>query len=276
MRMNSSTHQQSPNEYKCRVMDNGDCLHGQPVRIHTLGRFGIQVDGRALSSRELRQQKPIELLQCLIALGGRGINKEYLSGSVWPDAEGDGAANSYDVTLHRLRKLLKHDNALVASDSRLTINNETVWVDAWAFERLLNRIDRLMRLSEDQEVDALVLEYLEQAMTLYQGGFLIREAPRSWGLSMQERLRSKLMRGIAQVGTRTETAEQWAVAIWCYHTGLEIDPLYELFYQRLMICYRETCRVSEAIAVYQRCRKNLSTGLCVAPSLDTEKILSSL
>ncbi len=274
--MTSNNNDQLMMEDPSSSMDYGLHHAVQPIRIHTLGRFGIQVDGQALPPKSLRQQKPVELLQCLIAQGGRGINKEFLSMSVWPEAEGDDAANSYDVTLHRLRKLLKHKDALLASDSRLTINNEAIWVDAWTFERLLNQIDALMRNSESKAIEMTVVRTLDRAVTLYQGGFLIHESLRPWGLSMQERLRSKLMRSIVQVGTQAEAIGQWEVATHCYQNGLEIDPLYELFYQRLMICYRETQRKAEALAVYQRCRANLSTGLCVAPSLGTETILASL
>lgn len=248
----------------------------QPIRIHTLGRFGIQIDGCALPPTKLRQQKPLELLQCLIAQGGRGINKEYLSTHVWPEADGDDAINNYDVTLHRLRKLLRHENALLANDSRLTINSETIWVDAWSFERMLNHIERLMRLADNDAVGLSVIPLLDQAMSLYQGGFLIHESLRPWGLSMQERLRSKLMRCIVQVGRLGEENQQWDIATHCYQSGLEIDPLYEMFYQRLMVCYRETHRKAEALSVYQRCRANLAAGLCLAPSERTEIIHNSL
>lgn len=274
--MNSISNDHLQTADSCASIDNSVRNATQPIRIHTLGRFGIQIDGQALPPKQLRQQKPVEMLQCLIAQGGRGINKEFLSNAVWPEAEGDDAANSYDVTLHRLRKILKYKDALSSIDSKLTINNETIWVDAWTFERQLNHVDNLMRLSERKTIQPTVINVLDQAMTLYQGGFLIHESLRPWGLSMQERLRSKLMRCIVQVGAQAETIGQWEVATHCYQTGLEIDPLYELFYQRLMICYRDTHRKTEALTVYQRCRANLSMGLCVAPSLSTEKILTSL
>ena len=274
--MTSLGHDHPTTTHERRRVDYEAHLNCPPIRIHTLGRFGIQIDGLALPSRELRQQKPVEFLQCLIALGGRGVNRDYLSASLWPDADGDDAANCYDVTLYRLRKLLKHDNALIACDSRLTINNGIVWVDAWSFERSLSKIESLIQASTDTAVDTHVIRILDQVVALYQGGFLAREAPKPWGLHLQERLRSKLMRGVIKIGTQAEMNRQWEVATHCYHTGLEIDPLYELFYQRLMICYRESHRTSEALAVYQRCRANLSAGLCLTPSPDTEIIRTSL
>lgn len=274
--MISTYHHQQSTTDTSQNMGYGLLPSTQPIRIHTLGRFSIQIDGEALLPKNLRKQKPLELLQCLIAQGGRGINKEYLSSHVWPESDGDDAINSYDVTLHRLRKLLKHENALLANDSRLTINSETIWVDAWSFERMLNHIDRLMRLAGNDAVGLAVIPTLDQAISLYQGGFLVHETLRPWGLSMQERLRSKLMRCIVQVGVLGETNQQWDIATHCYQSGLEIDPLYELFYQRLMVCYRETHRKAEALGVYQRCRANLATGLCLAPSERTEMIHKSL
>lgn len=251
-------------------------ISGQPIRIHTLGRFGIQIDGCALAPRALRQQKPMELLQCAIALGGRSIHRDSLSATLWPDAAGDDAANSYDVTLHRLRRLLKHDGALISNAGRLTLNNEVVWVDAWTFEKILNRIDRSIRTSAADDVEIQVGRLLHDAMPLYQGGFLAHESHKPWGLSFHERLRSRLMRCIVQVGRQVESDGHWLAAADCYQTGIGLDPLYELFYQRLMICYRDADRTSEARAVYRRCRVNLLSGLHVAPSPETERILGTL
>lgn len=251
-------------------------VSGQPIRIHTLGRFGIQIDGKALTPRALRQQKPVELLQCAIALGGRGINKDYLSAALWPDADGADATNAYDVTLHRLRKLLIHESALVASDSRLTINNETVWVDVWSLEKVLNRIDNCLRLPADDGSAAHVSDWLHRATSLYQGGFLAREPQKPWGLSLHERLRSKLLRGIINVGRHAEDNEQWLNACNCYQIGIEIDPLYEHFYQRLMICYQALDRKPDARAVYLRCCANLAAGLHVSPSPATQRIMNAL
>ena len=248
---------------------------GQPIRVHTLGRFGIQIHGAALSSRQIRQQKPIELLQCAIALGGRSISRDALSAALWPESDGDAAANSYDVTLHRLRKLLGYEHALVASGNGLTINNAVIWVDVWTLEKLLNQIDDATSLISNDD-EAYAVQLLSQSLSLYQGGFLAHDAHKPWALSMNERLRSKLIRCIGQTGRQAEKRDRWSVAARCYQAGIEMDPLYELFYQRLMICYRQADRKAEALAAYQRCRSNLASGLCIAPSLETESIFRTL
>jgi len=251
-------------------------LPGQFIRIHTLGRFGIQIDGQVLPAEKMRQQKPIELLQALIAHGGRGVSKELLSASLWPDMDGDEAANSYDVTLHRLRKLLQHNNVLIATDGRLTLNAETAWVDVWVFERILNQIDRLLMLPSSKAVTERLFRLLTQAMTFYQGGFLARETPKSWSLSIRERVRSMLLRNTLRVAEQAEINRQLTSASYLYLKGIEIDPLYEQFYQRLMACYRDQGRAAEALAIFQRCHSNLTSGLGIGPSPETIKVRDSL
>lgn len=251
-------------------------LPEQTVRVHTLGRFSIQVDGQPLTSTPTRQQKPFELLQVMIAHGGRNVSADLIGSSLWPDAEGDDAANSFDVTLHRTRRLLGYSDAITAHAGRYTINNQRVWVDAWVFERLLNQVDRALMLSKGKAVSKRCEQLLSRALILYQGAFLSREPVRPWNLSLRERLRSKLLRSISSVGLIAEQNHHWPMAMHFYKKGLEIDTFAEMLYQRLMICYRDSGHKAEALAVYQRCRSNLSTGLCIAPSRETELIRASL
>lgn len=251
-------------------------LPGQTVRIHTLGRFSIQIDGQPLVASQMRQHKPLELLQALISLGGRDVSVDLICNSLWPDADGDDSANALDVTLHRARRLLGYPDAITARGGRYSINHERVWVDAWVFERLLNQVDRTLMLSKGNTVSKRTGQLLNRALILYQGAFLSREPIKAWNLSLRERLRSKLLRCIMDVGRVAENNKNWPTAIGFYKKGLEIETFAELLYQRLMICYQQTGRKAEALAVYQRCRENLSNGLCIAPSRETEQIRTSL
>jgi len=51
-----------------------------------------------------------------------------------------------------------------------------------------------------------------------------------------------------------------------------VDNLAEEFYQGLMTCYQRLGRRSEALSIYSRCKKVLSTALGVIPSPKTESI----
>ena len=248
----------------------------QPVRIHTLGRFSVQSERQAIIRPQSRQHRPFELLQALIALGGREVHEEILSQALWPDAEGDNARNAFDVTLHRLRRIFGIVNLFIVHDRRLTLNSSLAWVDVWEFEQLINQSERLLKQAKDPAVAHQLHTAGERVLHLYQGSFLEREPTHTWTLTLRERLRSKLLRHILDAGQTWEAAEEWDTAIRLYRKGLEIDPLIESLYQRLMICYREMGQFAEALATYDLCRKVLNEYFHVAPSRKTVELSLSL
>lgn len=247
-----------------------------PVHIHTLGRFSVQLHHQAVVMKQSRQQRPVELLQALIALGGRGVSTEVLSQSLWPDADGDAANNTFDVTLYRLRRLLDIQNLLLLRDHRLSLNDDLAWVDAWAFERLVNHAERLLVRTDDPVILRQLARVEERLLTLYQGGFLNREATNTWSLTLRERLRSKLLRHILDAGLVWERTGEWERAVRFYRKGLEIDPLIEELYQRLILCFKATGRRGDAMAVYRRCQEILNQHFHIRPSAETLELYASL
>ena len=108
-----------------------------PVKIHSLGRFEIQREEQPIRSEGKAQHKPLELLKALIALGGDEVPANKLIDILWVEPlEGD-EQKAFEITVHRLRKLLGNDKAIQVSDRRVTLNPEIVWVDLWALERKL-------------------------------------------------------------------------------------------------------------------------------------------
>jgi DNA-binding SARP family transcriptional activator len=95
-------------------------------------------------------------------------------------------------------------------------------------------------------------------------------------VSMQERLRSKFVHGLLDLGRYWESRGLLHRAVACYRKGIEVDDLIETFYQRLMHCLRETGRVPEAIAAYRQCRQVLSVVLGLAPDTHTTQIYHTL
>ncbi|MGD2076689.1 MAG: BTAD domain-containing putative transcriptional regulator [Gammaproteobacteria bacterium] len=247
------------------------------MRIYTLGRFSVTVHRHSLNPQlKPRYQRPWELLQALIAFGGRDVHAELLSQALWPDADGDHAQNTFDVTLHRLRRLFNVEALFLMRGRRLSLNHELAWVDVWSFERLINHAARLIPRFDDPGTAHQLARYEERLLNLYQGAFLEREATRPWALSLRERLRSKLLRHMHEAGPAWERAGEWETAIRCYQKGLEIDPLFESLYQRLMYCFRETGRVPEALATYHRCRTVLAQQFQIEPSRNTRQLYNSL
>src|SRR5206468_1742383 len=112
-----------------------------PVRIYTLGRFQVLKHSQPLSFARKVQRKPLALLKAVIALGERGAREEQLCEALWPEAEGDAAHFALTSAIHRLRRLLGHEAAVVRKDDEVSLDAHHCWVDVWALERLLGRAE---------------------------------------------------------------------------------------------------------------------------------------
>jgi DNA-binding SARP family transcriptional activator len=248
-----------------------------PLRIYTLGRFSLVRDGTPLRYTRKAPSKPLLLLKALIASGGRQVGISNLAGTLWPDKDGDLAHQSFETTLHRLRKHLGDDTYLLLEDGRLTLNSAKVWVDAWEFERHLGELRaHMLRRDHDTAAERHFDALASRVLAMYQGHFLVRDDATCWSVSMQERLRSKYVHGLLDIGRYQESRGRPEAAIRCYRKGIEVDDLIETFYQRLMQCLLECGRIPEAIATYRQCRHVLSIVLGLEPTAQTRRIYQDL
>jgi DNA-binding SARP family transcriptional activator len=239
-----------------------------PIGIYTLGRFEIHLNGVPLEFSGKVQKKPLELLKMLIACGARRVSAMKLAGELWLDADGDSSMNSLGVALHRLRHLLGSERAVRKSDDEIFLDQELVWVDAWAFEKQLLAARQPLKLGNEEQA----LELIRKAVSLYQGPFLPCEPDKSWAFTYREQLRGRFTHAAGAVCRYLESHGETREAIDCYRDGLEIDHLSEEFYQQLMLCYLQAGLHAEAAVAWECCRKNLAIHLAIAPSHKTMEI----
>lgn len=242
-----------------------------PVRIRTLGRFEVQVDGKPLRFEGKAQRKPLELLKILIAAGDSPVSIERLVDLLWVHPD-DGGRKAFDITTHRLRKLLGLDAAVEVVDRHASLSSRFVWVDAWALDRILQPLD-----SVDGQVPPERLEAdAPRVLSLFTGAFLDGDAEAPWQLVARHRMTNRFQRFALQLGSELERRGQWERACDLYQRVVELDPLAEVFYRRQMVCLREQDRRAEAIDVFRRCRHLLSITLGVVPAKETERLYREL
>ncbi len=237
----------------------------KPVAVFTLGRFAVVKGGQPLRFAAKTPRKPLELLQALIALGGRGVCAEQLALAVWPQQASDDPHNLMDNTVYRLRALLGGRETVIVRDAKLSLNDQQCWVDAWEFECLGSRY-----------AGAPSPATAAAALHLYQGHFLQREDSHPWLLPYRERLHQGLTRLLLQAGQSLEDAGQWAGAVQWYSRAVQADPLCEALHYRLMRCHQQGHQQADAMAAYQRCSELLREVLGLPPSPATQALARSL
>lgn len=229
-----------------------------PVRIYTLGRPSIVVEGKPIVFSGKAQRRPIELLYYLVANGGREFAASRLIGSLWADEDCAASRGAFDMALNRLRRLVNVPEAIQLRGGRLSLNEGICWIDVRAFERLLGDAEA----EKDRDCRQALLE---RALGLYQGDFLQGEEA-GWAVIARERLRTRLMRGITRIGLSLEEAGLWPEATRLYDRVRELFPLEEDLCRRLLRIHIEQGEYVQATHLYGRCRELFVKVLGVLPS----------
>jgi DNA-binding SARP family transcriptional activator len=249
-----------------------------PLRVYTLGRFGVMKEGGWISFSGKAQRRPLDLLKVIVACGGREVTEERVIEALWPRIDGDSAHRSFTITLHRLRKLLGIERAVQLSDGKLSLDGRLVWVDAWAFEQVTARIQRALHpeLGAAPVDRASLMGLSKRLVEHYAGPFLGSEPEQAWLLPLRDRLRQRFMRAVADVARDWETAGSAALSIEIMERAIELDHASEGTYRFLMECYMRLGRRAEAVDTYSRCRRMLAAVLNVAPSRETTALFQTL
>jgi len=243
-----------------------------PVRIRTLGALAIEREGGVAQTSRKESRKPLDLLKLLVALGGKNVPVGRLCAALWPETIGDAARNSFDNTLHRLRKLLGGDGRVTLRAGSLSLDAANCWTDVGALNDCLAEPPPVERADEPD----LVTSWIDGVLALYQGPFLAGEDELSDVLVARERIEARVTRQVAALGDRLEATNQHAQAARLYQRLVEQQPLAEDMVRRLMTCLLHLGQRAEALAAYRRCRQQLSVVLGVRPAAETEAMAAQL
>lgn len=237
-----------------------------PVKVRTLARFEIDIDGAPLRFAGKAPRKPLALLKAIVALGTPAVPTAGLIDALWPDEDGDAGRKSLDVTIARLRKLLGRSEAVLLSDESVSLNPALCWVDARSF---VDSADAAEASPDPMSAQRLALDR-------YPGTFLPGDLEVPWTLKRREQLRSRFVRLVESAGAAAEAASRWDEALALYRRGLDADELAESFHQGLMRCHLAAGRHVEGMAAYRRLRQTLSVVLGMAPSERSQALARSL
>jgi LuxR family transcriptional regulator, maltose regulon positive regulatory protein len=236
-------------------------------RVRVLGPFELELPVREGSASGARaQSRALELLKALVAMGGRKVPLERLADALWPRIDSDYAQRSLTTTLHRLRKLLGDDSAVILQEGKLSLHAHRFWIDTWALEQALDECQHLVK-SEAA---------IERIMSLYRGQLLQQDHDYPWAAAPRQQLHARLLRFIVEAALNLEQSVGPAAAVRLFHRGIDLDPLSESLYRQLMELHLRHGQRSEAVDAYERCRETLRHSLQSEPSAPTQQLFRSI
>jgi ATP/maltotriose-dependent transcriptional regulator MalT len=186
-------------------------------RVETFGGFRLLRHGEALSTTGKAQRRPLDLLKVVIAYGGQQVPESRITDALWPRIDGDSAHRSFTSALHRLRKLLGEDQAVLLHQGRLSLDRRYFWIDAWAFEELAAEAEA----GEPSRAEKLA----ERMLALYRGPFMADDLDAAWCLQPRERMRLRLARVMGPVMRHWQDSGLADRARACLEKCVEIDAV---------------------------------------------------
>ena len=233
-----------------------------PIRVRTLGGFGIEIDGRLLVFKGKVAKKPLELLLFVIAASGAEVSASNVAFALWRELDGDKARAALTAALHRLRRLLGRDEAVALEHGRISLNPRLVWVDCLAFEQLVDSVGA----PADGVLSGAARAAAERALALYGGAFVQGRDDEAWQLVYRSRLASKCKRMVTLLARAAIARGDGFNARTLLERGLEFDPLAEDLARDLMRDLIGAGEQAAALAVFERCRAAIAQRLGAKPA----------
>jgi DNA-binding SARP family transcriptional activator len=222
-----------------------------PLRITTLGGFVVQGDEEYGGARHL-SKRPADLLQLLVVLGGRAVSLRRIARQLWPQADPEAALLSLTVTLHRLRKTLGFEEALILRQGKLHLDPHLCWVDTWAVEGLCQEVEEVVRRGWRPGEPRRLADTL---LDLYRGPFLAAAADPSPVTAMRDVLLGKFAAAVRHLGRGLEAEEGSAAAERLFWRAVPPSRCQREICESLLACYRHRGADEAAADLLSECSR---------------------
>lgn len=245
------------------------------IYLETLGGFHLYRGVTVMDEKEWEGYLPKLLLKAIVSHGSHQVPKDQLIEALWPEIAPRSGERNLKITLHRLRKAMEPEMDRIFGSSYVHLKANMIYLDEDLCKTDLNDFLSLYHRGEKNEragdIEAALVLY-NKAIDLYKGDFFSEELYISWIGTKREELRKLYIGLLYKIADIQEKRGTSKIAIDCYNKIIQIDPLSEQVYQRLMILYSNRRMHTEAIKVYHNCRKALLEGLDTEPETLTISI----
>jgi DNA-binding SARP family transcriptional activator len=237
------------------------------LRVNALGPLQVFVGDEAIESTAWGSARPRELLVYLLAHPD-GRTKEQVGLDFWPEASAAQLRNSFHVTLHRLRKALRHPEWITLANDRYRVDPSVVEsFDVAEFEREVAAARKALARKEEGAAAAL-----ERALDRFRGDFLDGEPAGDWHLELRDRSQKIYVDALMELGEHLAAEDRHAKAADAYRRALARDDLHEEAVRALMTCHARAGERAQALRLYQRFADRLRRELEAEPDEETTEL----
>jgi DNA-binding SARP family transcriptional activator len=182
------------------------------LRLRTFGGLSLARDEEAPMTGAPTQRRRLAIIAMLAVARERGLSRDKLLGTLWPESEQEKARHTLNQLLYAQRRHFG-DQELFAGKKNLRLNREVIWTDVGEFQ------------------DALERGALEDAAKLYAGpfldGFFLAGSVEfeRWADDQRQRLAADCRTTLITLAKRASASSDHEAAAEWWRRAFEQDPL---------------------------------------------------
>lgn len=241
------------------------------IRVNLFGATTILIDGRSISSHELRG-RPRQILEILALAAGSPVPKDRLADLVWegdPPPSHHGTLESYICVLRRTLGVRSgRESVLATSAGGYQLMTPAVSIDLLDFRRLV----QTATTATASTAVGLTLEALDST----HGGLLASEPYAGWAGAARGVFAREAVAAYLRAAGLANGTGAFASATRLACAAVEHDPLCEIAWQHLIRSHWLSGHHAEALRAYAELRQVLLDELGDEPGRDTQELYQAI
>lgn len=207
------------------------------VMVRTLGRFEVQVAGRAVPPAAWQSRRARDLLRLLVARRGRPVPRAALCEALWPDDDPTRTGHRLSVLLSIVRgvldpdKVFPSDHYLLTDAASVALDVTHLRVDVVEFLGAVHHGRRLI----DRGAGAEARTVLAAAVGDYPADVFEDEPDVEWAGPLREQARAAYLSALRMLADSHRAARSPGPAVDCLLRLLEQDPYDERAHRALVL-----------------------------------------
>lgn len=240
------------------------------LRVRLFGAFAMEPAQPDIQLPLWGRRAYRQLFQYLCLAESRPIPRAQLAEAFWPHLEPAAAQHALRKALSDIRNVL---SPLEDAESLLQTNRDTVFLETeygiWVDARIFRALVKEAAAHEAAGRKDAAREALQQADALYRGELLPEESDADWAFEERRRFADTHAAVLLALARHAYRAEDWRQVETLTARALSVDPCLESACRLQMSALARQGRRTEALRVFEFCRRALETELDVAPSSRT-------
>jgi DNA-binding SARP family transcriptional activator len=251
-------------DYRCRVVDGWRTV----IEFRVLGPLQVVDEARVLPLGGLKQRAVLALL---LLERNRVVPRDRLVNALWGDSPPASAANSVQVYISKLRRLLdgaEGESVLVTAPPGYRLHVPAGALDADEFEQLVNDAKTALSAASFAEAETLIAG----ALSLWRGPALADLASEHFARAEIARLEGLRLEALEARFEAMLSLGREREAVGELHALVALHPLDERLRAQLMVALYRSGRHSEALETYRAFRQLLDDELGLEPNPELRRL----